>query len=131
MARVLAGGALYFAPVFVAAFIIGTARMLMLEPAFGASAAAAIEAPLLMAAMYFSSRFAVPQAGIPHKVAPLLGVGVVALIMQQAAEYILLRVNGQTYDEAYLAYLRSTPGMIYLALLFVFTLLPLAMWRRR
>ncbi|MGE0597455.1 MAG: hypothetical protein AB7P07_13910 [Hyphomonadaceae bacterium] len=130
MVRVFAAAALYFAPVFALAFILGLVRVVFLEPQVGRALATAIEAPFLVTAMYFSARFAVPQAGVSHKALTLLGVGLFALLLQQIAEYILLRVNGQTID-TYLAYFSTTPGYIYLALLFVFTLLPLAMWRKR
>lgn len=130
MSRVLLAGAAYFASVFVAAFALGAIRTFLLEPRLGETLAVAIEAPFLIGAMFLSARHVIPRLRPPTSVGALLGVGLFALLLQQVAEFGLVIAAGETV-QSHLAYLITIAGMIYLAALCVFVVLPLLMWRGR
>lgn len=55
-------GLLYFATVFAAGFILGTIRVLSLEPWLGARYAELLEMPIMLAVVYFSARYWVKRA---------------------------------------------------------------------
>jgi hypothetical protein len=130
MRRVLLTGAAYFASVFVAAFALGAVRTFLVEPRVGEIWAVALEAPFLVGAMYLSARFMIPRLRPPSSAAALLAVGLFGLLLQQAAEMALIFAAGETL-QSHLAYLTTIAGMIYLATLCVFVILPLALWRGR
>ena len=56
-------GLLYFTLVFVAGFILGTTRVLLLVPQVGERNAELIEMPLMLVVIYFSARFIVRKLG--------------------------------------------------------------------
>lgn len=130
MARVVIAAALYFALVFVAAFAFGTVRTFWLEPALGEAWAVAIETPFLILVMYFVIHWVAPRTRVARTSLALLGVGLMGLLLQQIAEVALILASGETLA-MHLAYLRTTPGWIYLSALVIFALLPLTMWRSR
>lgn len=129
MLRVAAAGALYFVSVFVVAFALGTVRTLVLEPALGELWAVACEAPLLAFAMFAAAKWVAPRAKPPRQPIALLGVGLIGLVFQQMAEVLLVLAAGETIA-SHLAYLGTTAGRIYLALLGLFLLMPLLVLRR-
>lgn len=130
MSRVLFAGGAYFGSVFVAAFALGMVRTFWLEPNLGETWAVAVEAPFLVGAMYLSARHVVPRLRPPTSASALLGVGVFGLLLQQIAEFSLVAAAGETV-QSYLVYLTTLAGMIYLATLCVFVVLPLLLWRGR
>lgn len=93
----------------------------MLEPRFGADMAVAAETPFLIAVMYFSARWITQRIALsPMR---LLGMGVFALALQQIAELGLVYASGDTVG-GYLAHFRTPAGMIFLAALIAFALMP-------
>jgi hypothetical protein len=126
---VLRAGSIYFAIVFVIAFAFGTVRTLVLEPQLGETLAVACEAPFLVAAMFFVSRWVAPRLRAPS-MARLLYVGLVGLVLQQIAEIALVLASGETLAQ-HGAYLRTPAGMIYLSALAAFVIMPNLVWRTR
>ncbi len=126
--RVLSAGAFYFAVTFVAAFAFGTLRTLVLEPRLGETWAVACEAPFLLAVMIVAARIVVPRVKPSTESAALLGVGAVGLVLQEIAELALIYASGETVAD-HIAYLQTPAGMIYLAMLVVFLLTPLVLFR--
>lgn len=128
--RVLLAGAVYFAVVFVAAFALGTVRTFWLESALGETIAVACEAPFLIAAMYLAARHVLPRVNPPRAGLALFAVGVVGLVLQQMAEYALIRAAGESFA-SHVAYLTTPAGMIYLGALVMFVIMPLLVLRSR
>jgi hypothetical protein len=123
-ARVLGAAALYFLLVFATGFALGFPRVLWLEPWLGKTLAVALEAPLLIAMMYFASRWAVRLAGVSGAPA-LLATGLIALALQQIADLSVgFGLRGMTLAEQ-IGYFSTPPGAIYALCLFLFALMPL------
>lgn len=121
--QVLIGGALYFALVFVAAFALGAVRTFFVAPALGETAAVAIEAPFFIAAVIFAARFTLRRIAVPRTAIHLFAMSAFGLLLQQAAEMMLVLRAGQTLAQ-HGAYLSTPAGMIYLALLATFLVMP-------
>ena len=126
--RVLIAGVFYFALTFVAAFAFGTVRTLVLEPRLGETWAVACEAPFLLAVMIVAARIVVPRVKPSTESAALLGVGAIGLVLQEIAELALIYASGETAAD-HIAHLQTPAGMIYLAMLVVFLLTPLVLFR--
>jgi hypothetical protein len=116
---------LYFAAVFGVGFLLGSQRVLWLEPRIGATFATFCEAPLLLAAIVVAARWIPGKVGMRSDLASLAMMGVGALILQQIADFTLgIALRG--IDPAQqLAYLVTTPGLTYLALLLAFAGMPM------
>lgn len=124
---VLTAGLVYFAVVFAIAFVLGAARTFLLEPHVSKLVATASEAPLLLAAMVWAAAWVPPRFGLVGRRFSLIGAGVVALILQQAADAGLgLVLRGLTLAEQYAQFARPE-GWLFAALLVAFVLAPLAL----
>lgn len=126
-----AAGLLYFCAVFAAGFVLGPIRVLLLEPRVGELAAVAIEAPFLIAAMFFAARFLVGNFGLngarPSQAAMGLLALALLLVMEEALAWLL---RGQPLEQHARHYL-SPPGLLSLALFALFAAMPaVANWRR-
>jgi len=121
--RTVLSSVLYFALVFAAAFALGTVRTFWLEPALGETWAVACEVPILITVMLFAARFVVGRMKPAPKVSHTLTVGIIGLVLQQIAELALVLASGETLA-SHLAYLQTPAGLIYLAALLVFLLMP-------
>jgi hypothetical protein len=126
----LAGAAaLYFLLVFGAGFLLGPLRVLLLEPRLGPVAAVLCEAPLLILAIYLAARWVPRVLGVPRDSATLVVIGVGALALQQVADFLVgFGLRGMTFADQ-MARVRTTEGMIYVALLIVFVAMPLVVDR--
>jgi hypothetical protein len=123
-------GALYFALVFCAGFVLGTFRVLVVVPRLGARAAELIEAPIMLAVTFFAARWTVRRLAVPSAWPRRIGMGLVALGLLLAAEFgVVLGVRGLSPRE-YFATLDPVSGTTYYALLGVFALMPLLVARR-
>lgn len=127
--RILLGAVAYFAAMFAGAFVLGTVRTLWLEPMLGKTWAVACETPFLIAWMYVSTRFALGRLRPARTPRTLISIGALAAVFQQVAEFGLALLSGQSVEQ-HLAYLISAPGLIYLAALVVFALMPLLALRK-
>lgn len=90
-ARVAKAGAAYFALVFAAAFCLGVVRVPLVVPWVGETGAVLLEAPPLVAVIVLAARWSVNRFEVqpgPSR----LGVGVVALVLQQTGEFWSRRV---------------------------------------
>jgi hypothetical protein len=120
--RVLKAGALYFASVFGAGFILGPIRILWAVPRFGPRVAELMETPLMLAVIIVAARAIVRRLAIPP--APRLGMGGVALALLLIAEFTLvLRLRGLSIAE-YVAGRDPVSGTVYAGMLGVFALMP-------
>ena len=83
-------GTIYFALVFAAGLVLGTIRVLALEPRIGARYAELIEMPVMLFVIYQSARYVVSK--MPHTKAgiPYFNMGVTALALLLLLEFTLV-----------------------------------------
>ncbi len=77
--RLLKEGALYFALVFGAGFVLGTTRVLWIVPQLGLRMAELMEAPVTLIVTIMSSRWVVRRLAVPSEAYSRLGMSVIAL----------------------------------------------------
>jgi len=123
-------GALYFAIVFAAGFVLGAIRTLLLAPRVGDFAAVAIELPVMLAVAWMACgvvlRWIRPGQGMAaHAV-----MGFVAFALLMAAELALSLALGAPSVAAWLASLTSAPGLLGLAGQVAFAIFPMVRQRR-
>lgn len=117
-------GALYFALVFGAGFLLGPIRIFWLEPRVGARCAELTEAPIMLAVMLLAARWIVRRFDVPRTPSVRLGLGFAALAFMLIAEFgLVLGLRGMTMEQ-YLATRDPVSGTVYYALLLLFALLP-------
>jgi hypothetical protein len=127
--RTLKAGALYFALVFGAGFVLGIPRVLWVAPRLGTRAAELIESPVMLVIIILAAGWVVRRFSLPPTVAARLGPGVVALGLLLAAEFtVVLKVRGLTLAQ-YVAGRDPVSGTVYILLLLAFAAMPLAFTR--
>lgn len=128
--RVPHAAAIYFALVFGVGMLLGPVRVLWVEPWLGMALSVLLEAPLLIAAMWFAARAAPAWARVDGGWTSFLSIGLIALALQQVADLAVgFGLRGMTLADQF-AYFATPAGMIYLATLFIFALMPLLRMRR-
>ena len=126
--EILGAGALYFALVFGAGFVVGFVRVLWLVPLVGERAAELLEAPLMLAVSIVAARWVVRRRAVPTTTSRL-GVGLVALGLMLVVELtFVLGLRGMTLRE-YLAGRDAVAGTVYVTMLVIFVLMPLVVRR--
>ena len=117
-------GVIYFALVFTAGFILGTIRVLVLEPEIGARYAELLEMPVMLLVIYLSARFVVSKM-VPIRAAmPYVILGVVALALLLLVEFTLvLGLQGISISH-YLDSRDEIAFSAYLLSLLIFALMP-------
>ncbi len=129
-AQVLKAGAVYFAVVFAAGFVLGPIRVLWAEPRFGVRAAELMEAPIMLLAIVLAARWVAHRLISAPSAAPLLAAGGIALALVLLAELtVVLALRGLTLDQ-YIASRDPIAGAVYVALLLAFAVMPAAVARR-
>lgn len=130
--RLLRAAAIYFVAVFAVGLLLRPVRVLWLEPWLGQTIAVLIEAPFLIGAMAVGARLARAWAQPRGGCGVHLGIGVIALAMQQIADLAVgFGLRGMTLADQ-LAYFATPAGMIYAATLAIFALVPfVTYWRAR
>ena len=115
----LRAGALDFALVFAAGFVLGPIRILWLVPRVGERAAELIEMPIMLAVIVFAGRWVVRR----------LAMGLVAVVLLLVVEVtVVLRLRGMTFDD-YLAQRDPVTATAYYLSVGFFGLLPLLLAR--
>jgi hypothetical protein len=129
--QLLRAGAIYFALVFGAGFVLGPVRILWLQPRVGERAAELTEAPVMLVAI-FSAAYWVSRRFVPApKSSKLLAVGCVALGLLLLCEFgVVLWLRGLTLAQ-YVAHRDPVAGSVYIFLLGVLTVMPLLLGRRK
>lgn len=122
--RIATAALYYFAVVFGVGLVLGPPRVLWLEPWLGKTPAVALEAPILIAAMWWGARAAPRWARVRAGAGALLAVGVLALVFQQLADLSVgFGLRGMTLAEQ-LRYFTTPPGYIYAGCLALFAIMP-------
>lgn len=127
--KIIAATLLYFAIVFTVGLTFGPIRVLWLEPKIGEVLAAICEAPFLVVAMIFASRWIPSVVGMRRDLVSLGLMGLGALAIQQAADLAVgIYLRGITSAEQ-IAHFATGPGLIYAGLLVAFAAMPILLSR--
>jgi len=127
--RTIKAGLAYFALVFGAGFVLGSVRVPFLVPRFGERVAELIEMPIMFVVILVSARFIVRRFSLPGNITVRLGAGFLALALLLAAEVLLaVALQDRTLGE-YLASRDPVSGIVYLAMLALFAVMPLVLAR--
>ena len=129
--RTIPAGLVYFALVFAAGFVMGAVRVPFLVPRLGVRVAELLEMPIMFVVIVVSARFVVRRFAVPVTARARVLVGFIALGMLIAAELLLATaLQGQSIVQ-YVASRDPVSGSVYLAMLGVFTVMPLVLaWLR-
>lgn len=128
--RILKAGALYFALVFGAGFVLGTIRVLWIVPQFGTRLSELMEAPFMFIVTIASARWVVRRLAVPPETYSRLGTGMIALGLLLTLEFTLvLWVRALTIGE-YFANRDPVSGTVYYVMLGAFAIMPLLVARR-
>jgi hypothetical protein len=123
--QILRAGALYFALVLGAGFVLGPIRILWVVPRFGTRMAELMETPIMLVVSILAARWIVRRLAVPPKPSSRLGMGCVALGLMLVAEFTLvLWLRGLSISE-YLASRDPVSGTVYYGMLGVFCIMPL------
>lgn len=117
-------GLAYFALVFGAGFVLGALRVSLLVPRFGERIAELSEMPLMFGVIVMAARFVVRRFAVPYSIAARLGTGLLALALLLAAEALLAVVLQDRSLGDYVASRDPVSGSVYLAMLVLFSLMP-------
>ncbi|HKN71048.1 MAG TPA: hypothetical protein VJX30_08465 [Terriglobales bacterium] len=130
MMQVVKAGAIYFALVFGAGFVLGTIRTLWVVPRVGARTAELMEMPIMLAVTIMAARWTVLRLAVPPVPSARLGMGCIALVLMLIAEFgFVLWIRGLSIKE-YLATRDPVSGAAYYLLLMVFAIMPRLVVRR-
>jgi hypothetical protein len=128
--RILKAGALYFALVFGAGFVLGPIRILWAVPRFGVRMAELMETPIMLVVIIIAARWIVRRLALRPTPSSRLGMGCVALALLLVAEFTLvLWLRGMSLSE-YFASRDPVSGTVYYVMLGVFALVPLFVARK-
>ena len=115
--------------VFTVGFMLGTIRTLWLVPLVGERMAELAEAPLMLAAIFYSARF-VTRRFPANRAADHIASGLFALGLLLLVEFtVVLSLRGLSIRE-YLAERDSVAGAVYLVMLVLFAAMPWLVGRR-
>ncbi len=127
----LKAGALYFALVFAAGFVLGTIRTVWIVPRLGVTPAELIEAPIMIGISILAARWVVRHFSIPSPWPRRLAVGCVALGLMLLAEFgFMLWVRGLTI-RGYFEARDPVSGAVYFAAIGAFAVIPIFVGRQR
>jgi len=128
--QVVKAGALYFALVFAAGFLLGTIRTLWVVPRVGTRTAGLMEAPIMLAVTIVAARWTVLRLSVPMMWSARVEMGCMALVLMLIAEFgFVLWIRGLSIRD-YLATRDPVSGAAYYLLLVVFAIMPLLTRRR-
>jgi hypothetical protein len=98
-------GLAYFGLVFLLGTILGTLRILLVEPRLGAAGSVLLELPFMLAASWFVCGILVRRFAVPPGPGDRLVMGAVAFLLLMAAELALsLYAVGGTVEGHFAAY---------------------------
>jgi hypothetical protein len=127
---VLKAGALYFALVFGAGFVLGTVRTLWVVTRVGTRMAELMEAPIMLVVTILAVRWVVWHLAIPSAPSSRLGMGGSALGLLLFAEFgLVVWLRGISMKE-YFATRDPVSGTVYYVTLGLFAIMPLFVARK-
>lgn len=124
----LKGALAYFAVVFGAGFLLGTARVQVVVPLLGTRLAELIELPVMLLVTIVSAKWIVLRLSV-NSGFPRLAMGSLALVLLLITEFTLvLWLRGLTIKD-YLGSLDPVTGTAYYLTLALFAVMPLSVKR--
>jgi len=131
MTSTVKAGALYFAVVFAAGFMLGIVRTLWVEPALGKRVAELAEMPIMLLVIIGAAAWVVRRRKIGAGRIIRLVVGIVGAALVLVAEALLvLSLRGQPIS-VYIREHDPVTGAVYLLLIGLMAVMPMLMVRRR
>ena len=128
--QMLEAGAVYFALVFAAGFVLGAIRTLWVVPRIGTRKAELTEMPVMLAVTILAARWTVLRLSVPPMPSARIGMGCIALVLMLVAEFgFVLWIRGMTIKD-HLATRDPVSGTVYYAMLLAFAIMPLIVGRR-
>jgi 2-hydroxy-6-oxonona-2,4-dienedioate hydrolase len=128
---VLKAAGLYFAAALGAGLVLGTIRVLWLEPQVGSRAAELIELPFMLGVIILAGRWIVQRLDVPRRARYRLGMGGLALALLLGAEFALvLPLRGESIAEYWASFDRVSGSAYYASLVF-YGVLPLLLQSER
>lgn len=125
----LGAGLLYGALAFAAGFVMGAARLLLVAPRLGETAAVALEAPAMLALCWWLARWSAACRAVPPTLAARAAMGGAGLAALLALELGLAVLGFGRTLAAFLAAYLTPAGLIGLGAQIAFALLPLIQLR--
>lgn len=127
--KILKAGALYFALVFGAGFVLGTIRTLWAVPRYGPRTAELMEMPVMFVVSLLAARWIVQRLFVLPTLFARVTMGGMALALLLAAEFgLVLWLRGLSIEE-YFANRDPVSGTVYYAMLLVFAFMPVVVSR--
>jgi hypothetical protein len=115
---------MYFALVFGAGFLLGSIRVPFLVPRLGERTAELLEAPVMLAVIFFASRFVVRRFALSSSARRSIVVGLWALALLLVAELLLaVALQGRSVAD-YVSSRDPIAGGVYVVSLVLFGLMP-------
>lgn len=124
----LKAGAVYFAVVFAAGFVLGFLRVFVVVPRIGALRAVALELPIMLAVSWTVCGWVLRRYAVPVACGARAAMGLIAFVLLMLAELALAIATGRTFA-AFMASLAMPEGVLGLSGQAIFAMLPLI--RRR
>jgi hypothetical protein len=125
MVAALRAGFAYFLLVFAIGLLLGTARILLLEPQLGAITAVLIELPIILAGAWLGCRALTRHTAVPPTAGAALAMGLFAFALLMAAEYALAMWTPGRLTGEYLAQYREPAPLLGLLGQILFAAFPL------
>jgi len=129
MKQTVKAGVTYFALVLGAGFVLGSIRVPFLVPRLGERVAELIEMPFMFVVIVSAARFITGKFALPATLSARLGAGFLALFLSIGAEFLLAAALQDRSLSEYIASRDPVSGSVYLAMLGVFSLMPLILAR--
>jgi hypothetical protein len=128
-ARIVRAGVAYFGLVFGAGFVLGSMRVPFLVPRLGERIAELIETPFMFAVVMLAARYITRRYALPPQPFIRLGVGAISLSLLVVAELVFVAALQRRSVGEYIANKDPVAGVVFLAMLVLFALMPLILGR--
>ncbi len=122
--RELRGGLVYFALVFGAGFLLGSARVILLVPTLGVRMAELLEMPIMLLVIVLAARLVNRKFLGGLRIVGRLFAGLIALALLVTAELLLAVALTGASIASYVASRDPVSGSVYVVMLVLFALMP-------
>ena len=127
--QIIKAALVYFALVFGLGFLLGAIRVPFIMPRIGQRNAELLEMPFMLIGIVLASQFVLKQFVLPNTNIAYLTIGMMALSLILIAELLLVVWLQKQTIRQYIASRDSISGSVYIVLLLMFALMPLAVMK--